>query len=129
MTDAKYHAPETGSLEGRVFRPASLTELAEAIELAFDYRGDITVELKSGAHVTGYLFNRTATGEQPTIEIFPATSSGTLTIPFSEMVAIAFTGADTATGKSWEAWSTKKESERRKDIDRAAAEAKSRGHL
>ena len=63
------------------------------------------------------------------IEIFPATSSGTLTIPFSEMVAIAFTGEDTATGKSWEAWSAKKESERRKDIDRAAAEAKSRGHL
>ena len=87
------------------------------------------MELKSGGHVTGYLFNRTATGEQPTIEIFPATSSGTLTIPFSEMVAIAFTGEDTATGKSWEAWITKKESERRKDIDRAAAEAKSRGHL
>ena len=116
-------------MEGRVCRPASLTELAEAIELALEYRGDITVELKSGGHVTGYLFNRTATGEQPTIEIFPATSSGTLTIPFSEMVAIAFTGEDTATGKSWEAWSAKKESERRKDIDRAAAEAKSRGHL
>ena len=129
MTDAKYHAPETGSLEGRVFRPASLTELAEAIELAFDYRGDITVDLKSGGQVTGYLFNRTATGEQPTMEIFPATSSGTLTIPFSEVVAIAFTGEDTATGKSWEAWITKKESERRKDIDRAAAEAESRGHL
>ena len=42
---------------------------------------------------------------------------------------LAFTGEDTATGKSWEAWITKKESERRKDIDRAAAEAKSRGHL
>ncbi len=129
MTDAKYHAPETGSLEGRVFRPASLTELSEAIELAFDYRGDVTVELKSGGQVTGYLFNRTATGDQPTIELFPSASSGTLTIPYSEVMTIAFTGEDTATGKSWEAWITKKESERRKDIDRAAADAKSRGHL
>ncbi len=129
MTDAKYHAPETGSLEGRVFRPTSLQELSEAIEQAFDYRGDVTVELKSGGQVVGYLFNRTATGEQPTIEIFPATGSGTLTIPFSEVAAIAFTGEDTATGKSWEAWIAKKESERRQDVDRAAAEADARGHL
>lgn len=129
MTDAKYHAPETGSLEGRMFRPASPAELREAIELAFDYRGDITVELKSGGQVMGYLFNRTATGEQPTIELFPATSSGTLTIPFSEVAAIAFTGEDTATGKSWEAWIAKKDSERRQDVDRVAAEAKARGHL
>ncbi|MDR4481299.1 MAG: hypothetical protein R3B37_16325 [Nitrospira sp.] len=129
MTDAKYHAPETGSLEGRVFRPTSLQELSEAIEQAFDYRGDVTVELKSGGQVVGYLFNRTATGEQPTIEIFPATGSGTLTIPFSEVAAIAFTGEDTATGKSWEAWIAKKESERRHDVNRAAAEADARGHL
>ncbi|MBP8116324.1 MAG: hypothetical protein KAY09_01210 [Nitrospira sp.] len=129
MTDAKHHAPEAGSLEGRTFRPSSFPELREAIELAFDYRGDITVELKSGERVTGYLFNRTATGEQPTLELFPATSSGTLTIPFSEVVAIAFTGEDTATGKSWEAWITKKESERQKEIDRVTADAKSRGHL
>ena len=129
MTDAKYHAPEAGSLEGRTFRPTSFPELREAIELAFDYRGDVTVELKSGERVTGYLFNRTATGEQPTLELFPATSSGTLTIPFSEVVAIAFTGEDTATGKSWEAWITKKESERQKEIDRVTADAKSRGHL
>ena len=129
MTDAKYHAPETGSLEGRVFRPATLEELREAVELAFDYRGDITVELKAGGQVTGYLFNRTVTGEQPTIELFPATSSGTMTIPYSEVATIAFTGEDTATGKSWEAWISKKDSERRREVDRAAADAKARGHL
>ena len=129
MTDAKYHAPETGSLEGRVFRPATLEELREAVELAFDYRGDITVELKAGGQVTGYLFNRNATGEQPTIELFPASSSGTMTIPYSEVATIAFTGEDTATGKSWEAWISKKDSERRREVDRAAADAKARGHL
>lgn len=129
MTDAKYHAPETGSLEGRVFRPATSEELAGAIELAFDYRGDITVELKSGDRVIGYLFNRASTGDQPTIELFPATSSGTMTIPYSEIAAIAFTGEDTATGKSWEAWMAKKDTERRQEVDRVAADAKARGHL
>ncbi|HAP41663.1 MAG TPA: hypothetical protein DCQ94_18180 [Nitrospira sp.] len=129
MTDAKYHAPETGSLEGRVFRPATPEELAGAIELAFDYRGDITVELKSGDRVIGYLFNRASTGDQPTIELFPATSNGTMTIPYSEIAAIAFTGEDTATGKSWEAWMAKKDTERRQEVDRVAADAKARGHL
>lgn len=129
MTDTKYHAQDPGSLEGRVFRPASPAELSEAIELAFDYRGDVTVELKSGSQVTGYLFNRTAMGEQPTIELFPATSSGTLTIPYSEVATIAFTGEDTATGKSWETWVAKKDSERQREVDRVTADAKARGHL
>jgi hypothetical protein len=129
MTDAKYHAPEIGSLEGRVFRPETPAELSEAIELAFDYRGDITVELKSGSLVTGYLFNRTATGEQPAIELFPATSSGTMTIPYSEVASIAFTGEDTATGKSWETWVAKKASDRQREVERVTAEAKARGHL
>lgn len=129
MTDAKYHAPETGSLEGRVLYPATPAELSKAVELAFDYRGDITVELKSGNRVTGYLFNRTATGEEPTIELFPATGSGTMTIPYSEVAAIAFTGEDTATGKSWETWVAKKSSERQQEVERVTAEAKARGHL
>ncbi|MCC2642484.1 MAG: hypothetical protein K0S45_2897 [Nitrospira sp.] len=129
MTDSKYHVSEPSTPEGRTFRPATPDELREAIELAFDYRGDVTVELKSGSQVTGYLFNRTATGEQPTIELFPATGSGTLTIPFSEVAAIAFTGKDTASGKSWEAWVAKKDSERRGEVDRAEAEANARGHL
>ena len=84
---------------------------------------------KSGNKVTGYLFNRTATGEQPTIELFPATSNGTMTIPYSEVATIAFTGEDTATGKSWETWVTKKDSERQREVERVEADAKSRGHL
>ena len=48
MTDTKNHtATASGSLEGRVFRPTSQQDLAEAIELAFDYRGDVTLELTS----------------------------------------------------------------------------------
>ena len=129
MTDAKFHAPETGTLEGRVFVPVTSADLSEAIELAFVYRGDITVELKSGSRVTGYLFNRIATGEQPVIELFPATSSGTMTIPYAEVASIAFTGEDTATGKSWEAWVAKKSSERRREAERVEADAKARGHL
>src|SRR5580765_3281584 len=37
---------------------AAADKLAEGIEQAFDYRGDVTVTLKSGGRVEGYIFDR-----------------------------------------------------------------------
>jgi hypothetical protein len=129
MTDAKYHIPEPGSLVGRVFRPITSTELSEAIELAFDYRGDVTLELSSNERVTGYLFNRSVTGESRSVELFVAGSGTARIIPYTAIRSIAFSGEDTANGKSWEVWVAKKESERRAEADQVAADAKARGHL
>ncbi len=42
---------------------------------------------------------------------------------------IAFTGEDTANGKSWEEWVSKKESERRVEAAKVEADARSRGYL
>lgn len=128
MTDSKYHTPEHTKLEGRTFRPATPAELAEAIELAFDYRGDVTLTLKSGERIAGYLFNRDASGALPILQVFPE-QGGARTIPYAEVVSIAFTGEDTASGKSWEAWMTKKESERRAEAQQAEAAARARGYL
>jgi hypothetical protein len=130
MTDTKNHtAIAAGSLEGRVFRPSSRAELAEAIELAFDYRGDVTLELTSGESVVGYLFNRDAADPAPWIELFPADNPAPRRIAYANVVALAFTGDDTANGKSWEAWVSKKESERRAEAARIEADARTRGHL
>jgi hypothetical protein len=129
MTDSKLHGPEAVPLEGRVFRPANRQELVEAIEQAFDYRGDITVELTSGATIEGYLFNRTATGSRPCLQLFVTEDAGARVIPYVDVAAIAFTGKDTASGKSWEAWVAKKESQRRAEAEQAAADAQKRGHL
>lgn len=128
MTDTKSHTTASGSLEGRSFRPASPAELAEAIDRAFDYRGDVTLTLKSGETVVGYIFNRESGGPNPVLHLFP-TSGGTRTIPYSDVAGIAFTGEDTASGKTWEAWATKKESERRAESERVESEARARGHL
>ncbi len=35
-----------------------MTELRQALELAFDYRGDVTITRKDGARVEGYIFDR-----------------------------------------------------------------------
>jgi len=131
MTDTKNHSAGSvaGSPEGRVFQPASFAELAEAVELAFDYRGDVTVSLKSGESVSGYLFNRQINSSDSYLELFPSDSTHARQIRYDQIAAIAFTGEDTATGKSWENWIAKKDSERRVEVERVAADAKARGIL
>ena len=128
MTDTKNHSGGgTGSPEGRVFQPATFSELAEAVELAFDYRGDVTLSLKSGESLSGYLFNRQVKSSDSYLEMFPSDSSAARHIRYDQIAAIAFTGDDTATGKSWEAWIAKKDSERRAEVERVATDAKARG--
>lgn len=131
MTDTKNHSEQSGlgSLQGRQFAPHSFEELAEAIELAFDYRGDVTVTLRSGQPVVGYLFNRTARGSDSTLEIFPEGEAGVRVVRYGDVVSIAFSGEDTASGNSWENWVAKKESERKAEAARIANDARARGHL
>ena len=110
MTDTKNHSGGvTGSPQGRVFQPASFSELVEAVEVAFDYRGDVTISLKSGECLSGYLFNRQVRESDSSIDVFPSDDSPARQIPYDQIVTIAFTGEDTATGKSWESWIAKKE--------------------
>lgn len=106
-----------------------MPDLVEAVELAFDYRGDVTVQLKSGESVTGYLFNREASGAESWLEIFPAGNPEVRRLRYGDVVTIAFSGEDTAAGHSWETWVAKKESERKAEADRIASEAQARGHL
>ena len=130
MTDTKNHAAvNSGSLEGRIFTPTSVSETAEAVELAFDYRGDVTLTLRTGESIAGYIFNRHATTGGSYLELFPANQPDVQRIPYSEIATIAFTGEDTANGKSWEAWVSKKESDRRAEADKLEADARLRGYL
>jgi len=129
MTDSKNHSAEGTSLEGQVFRPASPAELAEAVEEAFDYRGDVTLELNTGDRIAGYVFNRYPTGPRPYLQMFPRKETALREVPYSEIAAIAFTGKDTASGKSWEAWVAKKESQRRLEAEQEEIVARARGYL
>lgn len=130
MTDTKNHVSNgSTSLQGRLFRPTTTRELGEAVELALDYRGDVTLTLTSGEVVEGYLFNREAGGVDPWVEIFPVDDPLPRRIPYKVIEVIAFTGEDTADGKSWEAWVSKKESERRAEAKRVEDDARNRGLL
>jgi hypothetical protein len=129
MTDDKYRAPESGSLQGSEIRPQNPAELTAAIEEAFDYRGDVTLELSDGTKIEGYVSNRNAAASPPFVELFPKADSDVRVIEYDKIVAVAFTGTDTASGKSWEAWVTKKTSQRRAEAERVIADAQARGHL
>jgi hypothetical protein len=106
-----------------------MKEAAEAIELAFDYRGDVTLMLRSGESVAGYIFIRQDAGSDPYLELFPADGPDSRCILYRDIVTIAFTGEDTANGKSWESWVSKKESERRAEAKKTEALARTKGYL
>jgi hypothetical protein len=93
-------------LEGWVPELAGEEELRQALEKAFDYRGDVTVTRKDGSKVEGYIFDR-RTGKtlaDSLVRLYPKDSTQKLSIPYSEIAALTFSGRDTAAGKSWEAW-------------------------
>jgi len=105
------HAPgrERENLEGWIPQLASDEEIRLALEKAFDYRGDITITLKSGAKVEGYIFDR-RTGKSladSVVRLYPKSGNQKISISYADIAAIAFTGKDTAAGKSWEAWMKK----------------------
>ncbi len=116
------------SLEGAVFTFQSEADRIEGIDKAFDYRGDVTITLHN-EQVQGYIFNREATAVPPRIQVFIKGEENPRIIPYADVMAIAFTGKDTADGKSWDAWVSKKESERQAEADRIKAEAEAQGHL
>ena len=101
-------------LEGWIPELASDQEIRSALEKAFDYRGDITITRKDGTKIEGYLFDRRSgpTLADSLVRLYPKDSSQKISIAYADIAALAFTGRDTAAGKSWEAW-VKKYSEKK----------------
>jgi len=100
---------EREQLEGWIPSLASDEEIQQAFEKAFDYRGDVTLTLKDGRQINGYVFDRRSgkTLADSAVRIIPSAERTKLTIPYCDIAALAFTGRDTAAGKSWEAWMKK----------------------
>ncbi|MDE3105942.1 MAG: hypothetical protein KGK08_12275 [Acidobacteriota bacterium] len=97
---------ERENLEGWIPALASEAEVREALEKAFDYRGDVTVTRKDGTTVEGYVYDRRngSSLSDSLVRIIPSNGSGRLSIPYCDIAALAFTGRDTAAGRTFEAW-------------------------
>jgi hypothetical protein len=93
-------------LEGWVPELAGEEDVRQALEKAFDYRGDVTITRKDGSKVEGYIFDR-RTGKSladSAVRLFPKDADKKISIPYSDIAAVVFSGRDTAAGKSFEAW-------------------------
>jgi hypothetical protein len=100
-----------GTLQGTAVDGGDEAALRRAIELAFDYRGDVTIALRPGAgaaggQVVGYVFDRRLleSAAESFIRVIPADGSPRVTIHLPEIASLSFTGRDTAAGKSFETW-------------------------
>jgi hypothetical protein len=97
------------AVQGWVPTLATEEELRVALEKAFDYRGDVTLTLKDNSKIEGYLFDRATGSSLATsfVRVIPKESREKLKISYADIAALAFSGRDTAAGKSWEAWVNK----------------------
>ncbi|HZL36996.1 MAG TPA: hypothetical protein VFC78_16875 [Tepidisphaeraceae bacterium] len=94
-------------LEGWVPSMAGDEEIRGAFEKAFDYRGDVTLTLKDGSKVEGYIFDRRSAGKtlaDCAVRLYPKNEDRKIAVPYSEVARVEFTGRDTAAGKSFETW-------------------------
>ncbi len=132
MPQADKHALPThkpGSIEGTVMECGDATARRNALQIAFDYRGDVTLDLQDGSHVVGFVYLFDESGDQVHLFVPQGKESTPRTLPASRVARVRFTGEDTAFGKSWDDWTAKAEKERKKEAERLAKEAVARGEL
>ncbi len=97
---------ENEHLQGWVPSLASEEEIRIALEKAFDYRGDIELTRKDGTIIDGYLYDRREgrTLDDSLVRILPRNGEPRVSVPYSDISALAFNDRDPAAGKSWESW-------------------------
>ncbi len=97
---------EHEKLEGWVPELATEAELRDALEKAFDYRGDVTITLKSGEKIEAFIFNRRtgATLAESWVQYFTPSAPEKRKLAYDQIVRLEFSGKDRAAGKHWEDW-------------------------
>jgi hypothetical protein len=93
-------------LEGWIPEFAGDEEIRQALEKAFEYRGDVTLTLKSGERIEAYIFNRTtgATLADSWLQYFTPKADDKRKVSYAEIARLEFSGKDRAAGKHWEDW-------------------------
>lgn len=97
---------EHEQLEGWVPELASEDDLRNALEKAFDYRGDVTITTRAGKKIEAFIFNR-HTGSalaDSYVQYFEPNVNGKQKLSYADVARLEFTGKDRAAGKHWEDW-------------------------
>ena len=94
------------NLEGWVPALATDDDLRLALEKALDYRGDVTLTLKSGERIEAFIFNcrNGATLADSYVQYFTPSAPEKRKVGYAEIARIEFSGKDRAAEKHWEDW-------------------------
>ena len=98
------------SLQGWIPSLGSDDEIRRALEEAFGYRGDVTLRLKDGKIIEGYVFDRRSDAANLAdckVRLLIKDQSAPVTISYADIAHLEFSGRDPATGKSFETWLSK----------------------
>jgi hypothetical protein len=97
---------EHQQLEGWLPELATEAELRDALEKAFDYRGDVSITTKAGKKIEAFIFNRHtgASLANSWVQYFEPNVNGKQKLAYSEIARLEFSGKDRAAGKHWEDW-------------------------
>jgi len=106
--------PKNEPSQGTIPPLATPDQRNEALDQAFDYRGDITIHTADGRTIEGYVFDRRSHVAQPYVRLVPSNSQERVQIPYAQITGLVFSGRDTAAGKSWETWVKKYHDKRAK---------------
>jgi len=96
-----------GELLGWKVEASDPAALREAIDLAINYRGDVTVcRASDGLVVEGFVFDlREDRGSgRLSIRMIPKAGDDRVVIALNDLAWLQFTGKDTASGKGFETW-------------------------
>jgi len=107
MSDPLSSENHPPSWEGHRLKTNTETALRGAMERACDYRGDVTIHLKTGEQVLGYVFDRQEETPHPHIKMYVANQSDPLIVSYHDISEVEFSGEDAAFGRSWEDWASK----------------------
>jgi hopanoid biosynthesis associated radical SAM protein HpnH len=94
---------DSETLQGKA---AAGDQLPEGLEQAFDYRGDVTIQLKTGGQIEGYVFDRQGrpgSGEAK-IRIILKNEGRRVTVEQAQIENLTFSGRDMADGRSFKSW-------------------------
>jgi hopanoid biosynthesis associated radical SAM protein HpnH len=101
-------APGEEAAPARGFEAAPTPQVLRA---AFEYRGDVTLGLADGSERVGYVANLS----DDALELWRRGEARAELIARAEIRRVAFTGRDTASGRSWETWLRKREKRRSRE--------------
>ena len=104
------HENATAFTQGMCIQADDPILLRHAIEMAVNYRGDVTITRAStGDVIEGFVFDYRPS-EDPArdiVRMIPKDGSAKLNLSYSDITSLEFSGRDTAHGKSFETWMKK----------------------